>query len=163
MEFTNVEILTKTPPPRKDIFYLADHFVLRSDGKFHPRYYPVEGRVFNNVYNNIFEAARDIYPKGMLPSDSKLYAIVNGEVLEGKTKKVKPFEALEDFVDYIQKTEKKEGATVISFGRRDFEALANVIEMQDSRWGISERFYNGVLYRVHVYGSPPPLPAATRK
>ncbi len=163
MEFTNVEILTETPPPKRDIFYLEDYFVLRPDGRFHPLYYPAEGRAYNNVYNNIFEAARACYPQGMLPSDSKLYTIVNGEVLEGKTKKVKYFEHLEDFVDYIQKTEKKEGATVLSFGRRDFETLSAIIELSRRMWGISERFYNGVLYRVHVYGSPPPLPAATRK
>lgn len=96
-------------------------------------------------------------------SNSKIYAIVNGQVLEGKTKKVKPLEDLEDFVDYVQQTEKEEGATVVSFSRIDFEVLANIIEKQGSRWGMSERFYHAMFYRVHVYGSPPPLPAPTRK
>ncbi len=141
------------------IFYLADHFIIDRNGRCMPRYFPSSYK----EYENIFEAAREVYPKEMLPSDSKLYAIVNGEVFEGKTKKVKPFEALEDFVDYVQTTEKKEGTTVVSFSKRDFDALAHIIEILGGKWGISGKFYNDMLYRVHIYGSAPPLPAPTRK
>lgn len=119
---------------RGGIFYLEDHFIVTED---------------------VIKAARTAYPKDMLPSsNSKLYAIVNGQVLEGKTKKFKPFEDLEDFVYYIQTTE-KEGATVVSFGRRDFKALTTVVDEGGSDlWGISEQIQNGALYRLHIYGRP---------
>ena len=131
------------------VFYLEDHFTLSHDGKLLPRHFLSKYRECSNV----FEAARSEYPKDMLPSDSILYAVVNGHVFEGRTKKIKIFEELGDFVGYVQTVEKK-GATIISFGRNDFESLTTLVESSEGLWGISEHFHDGVLYKVHIYGIP---------
>ena len=54
---------------------------------------------------------------------------------------------LGDFVDYVQTVEKK-GATIISFGRNDFESLTTLVELSEGLWGISEHFHDGVLYKA---------------
>ena len=152
----NIEFLTAMQPPNKSVFNLEDHFVLRDDGRFHPRYFPTR----YTIHDNVFGAIRESYPVAMLPADSKLYAVINGIVMEGKTKKVKPFEHLEDFISYVQSVD-KEGATVVSSNRRDFEALTTIMEIQGGLWGISEGIHDNMLYthdnmlyRVHVFGTP---------
>src|SRR3989338_1673634 len=113
-----IAILSAGQPPNEVIFHLEDHFVLDKDGRCNVRYFPT---IYQN-YANLFDAARATYPQEMLPSDSKLYAIANGVVWEGKTKKTKHFDGLGDFVNHIQEVEKG-GAAVISFGWRDFDTF----------------------------------------
>ncbi len=138
-----IEILTAAEAPKKGTFWLEDNFVLREDGRFHPRYFPTRYA----IHDNVFGAIRESYLDAMLPADSQLYAVVNGIVMGGKTKKVKPFENLEEFVNAVETV--GDVAVVVSYRRRDFEELAKITE-ERTFWGTATTIKD-LEYVIHTY------------
>ncbi|MBI2649815.1 hypothetical protein HYX04_00710 [Candidatus Woesearchaeota archaeon] len=140
----SVQILTTNQPSKKGIFYLEDHFVMTEDGRCSPRHFPTS----HISYDNVFEAIRANYPTDMLPSDSKLYAIANGEIWEGRTKKP-AHDSLEKLVTQVE--DRQENAAIVSFGRRDFEAFSSITESRNF-WGTAENAIGDLRYIVYIHG-----------
>ncbi|MBS3114418.1 hypothetical protein J4448_04920 [Candidatus Woesearchaeota archaeon] len=145
-EFANVEFLITTPPPKKDVFFLADHLVLKKDGRCYPRYYPTK----YSAHADIFGAIRESYPKNMLPSVSKLYAIVEGKAVASDTKKDKIPADLEAFISHIENV--GGSAAVVSFSQGDFDEFLLRIGNRNF-WGIREEPKEGILYKIHTYSA----------
>ena len=139
--------------PKDNVFFLGNHFVLGRDGHVTPRYFPSR---YNTSYKDVVEAVRAHYPEEILPTDSGLFIVAEGNVVEGKTRIIKPFKTLGDFVNYVEGTG-REGKTVVSYSRGDFELVSEAIDKSrgpEELWGISERTQN-MTYRIHLYGNPP--------
>ncbi len=124
-----------------NLFHLEQQLITTPDGGY-------ANRVSGEVYTDLVDAARALYPQNMLTDNSKLYIVVYGRILTCRTRKFKSI-SLEEFLDDGNVC--KDGTTVVSFSLRDFDELSSLINSERTLWGTSERIVEGVHYRVHTY------------